>query len=85
MANTSMRKKKSEPERVSAEAGQTSRCESCGKPFTCGFSLRGCWCSEVKLSDAARANLRARYRNCLCHECLQLYADAIEASSPSNS
>ena len=46
-------------------------CETCGGPFTCGAKLSGCWCSEISLSDEARAELKARYRNCLCRECLQ--------------
>ena len=45
-------------------------CESCGQPFSCELSLAGCWCSEVKLTDAARARLRAEYRGCLCRGCL---------------
>ena len=46
-------------------------CEACGKEFTCGASLAGCWCTELKLSDEARAELRSRYSNCLCRECLE--------------
>ena len=46
-------------------------CESCGKNFTCGASLSGCWCSEIKLTDEARAELKAQYRDCLCRECLE--------------
>jgi Cysteine-rich CWC len=51
-----------------------SACESCGEEFACGASLAGCWCSEVKLDDAARAELRARFRRCLCRACLEGYA-----------
>jgi hypothetical protein len=46
-------------------------CESCGKEFSCGASLRGCWCSEVNLSDITRAELRGLYKDCLCRECLE--------------
>lgn len=46
-------------------------CESCGNNFTCGASLSGCWCAEIKLSDEARADLKRRYRDCLCRECLE--------------
>ena len=46
-------------------------CEACGKPFTCGATLTGCWCSEIKLSDETRTDLQASYRNCLCRECLE--------------
>src|SRR6266853_5027539 len=47
-----------------------STCDACGSDFSCGASLRGCWCSEIKLSDEARAEMRARYRGCLCRQCL---------------
>jgi hypothetical protein len=46
-------------------------CESCGKSFSCGASLKGCWCSEIKLGDEDRAALKGRYRDCLCRECLE--------------
>jgi len=49
---------------------EASVCEACGNEFACGASLRGCWCSEIKLSDEARAELKGRYTNCLCRECL---------------
>ena len=49
-------------------------CESCGAEFTCGASLGGCWCAEVELDDAARAELRSRFRRCLCRACLESYA-----------
>lgn len=50
-----------------------ARCESCGAEFACGASLAGCWCSEVELDDAARAELRTRFRSCLCRACLESY------------
>jgi len=57
-----------------ALSGTLSRervCESCGKEFSCGASLRGCWCSEVNLSDTTRTELRGLYKDCLCRECLE--------------
>jgi hypothetical protein len=50
------------------------KCEACGKEFGCGASLAGCWCSDVKLSDAARAELGTRYKRCLCPNCLEQIA-----------
>lgn len=49
-------------------------CESCGAEFACGAKLSGCWCSEVKLDDAARAELSTRFRGCLCRACLEGHA-----------
>ena len=49
-------------------------CERCGERFTCGASLGGCWCAEIKLSDAAHAQLRQQYRDCLCRKCMEAAA-----------
>lgn len=51
-----------------------STCESCGGEFACGAALAGCWCGEVKLTDETRAELRARFRRCLCRACLERFA-----------
>ena len=60
-----------------------SRCEACGNPFTCGATLSGCWCSEIKLSDETRAELKTKYGNCLCRECLEkLAGDATKDETP---
>lgn len=47
------------------------RCEACGNEFSCGASLKGCWCAEIELPDAARRELRGLYRDCLCRTCLE--------------
>jgi len=52
------------------------KCESCGNDFTCGASLKGCWCSEIKLSDKTRGEFRSRFKDCLCRECLEKAAEA---------
>ena len=47
-------------------------CEACGQSFACEINLgHGCWCGEIKLSDETRAELRSRYRSCLCRPCLE--------------
>jgi hypothetical protein len=46
-------------------------CDSCGNQFTCGAGLSGCWCSEINLTDEARAELKTQYRDCLCRGCLE--------------
>ena len=63
---------------------EPSTCEACGGPFTCGAKLSGCWCAEIKLSDETRAELKGRYRNCLCRECLEKAA-ASEPFQPTSS
>jgi hypothetical protein len=61
--------------RVLPQCVAPSACEACGRAFTCGATLAGCWCQEIKLSEEARAGLRARYERCLCRVCLENYAE----------
>jgi hypothetical protein len=50
-------------------------CAACGAEFSCGaLSAAGCWCAGLKLSDATRAELGAKYEGCLCRDCLAAYA-----------
>jgi hypothetical protein len=53
---------------------EPSICEACGELFTCGATLSGCWCQEIKLSEAVRTELRSRYDRCLCRTCLEGFA-----------
>lgn len=47
-------------------------CPACGESFACELSLaKGCWCTEVKLNDETRQQLRERYSGCLCRACLE--------------
>jgi len=50
-------------------------CEACGNEFSCGASLRGCWCSEIDLNDETRVDLKTQYRDCLCRDCLSSVSD----------
>ena len=49
-------------------------CEACGEKFVCGATLAGCWCREIKLSEATRVELKERYKGCLCRACLEKFA-----------
>src|SRR5262249_55604692 len=51
-------------------------CESCGQPFACEVALGGCWCSEIRLSEATRSMLREKFADCLCRDCLTKYKAA---------
>lgn len=51
-----------------------SVCESCGGEFVCGAAITGCWCTEIKLSDETRADLRNKFDRCLCRNCLEALA-----------
>ena len=58
------------------ELRRAMTCESCGQPFRCELALGGCWCKDVPLTDAERTAIRARYRDCLCPECLKKHYDS---------
>jgi len=51
--------------------GRDLKCESCGTAFTCGVSLKGCWCSDIQVSNEARTAMRTQYKDCLCRGCLE--------------
>lgn len=56
---------------VSPEYKEPSVCEACGEEFICGISIRGCWCTEVKVSEEVRRELKDKYTKCLCRKCLE--------------
>ncbi len=66
---------------ISPACREPETCEACGSSFTCGAALSGCWCTEVKLSERVREQLRGRYQHCLCRECLERFAAEDEESS----
>lgn len=55
-------------------------CEACGQLFGCGASLTGCWCMSVKVQAEVREQLRGKYKNCLCPECLARFAQEPNAT-----
>lgn len=52
------------------------KCVACGEEFGCGANagpgdaIPNCWCSAVEVSEAALAEMQARYQGCLCRNCL---------------
>jgi hypothetical protein len=58
--------------------GRELKCGACGENFTCGVSLKGCWCSEVELTNEDRKEMREKYSDCLCRGCLEKQAGAGE-------
>lgn len=44
-------------------------CESCGQVFECrGYQ---CWCGKVGITDPQMDWIAARYKDCLCSNCLR--------------
>jgi hypothetical protein len=59
---------------MSMESNNTQRqlvCESCGASFGCYPAPEGgCWCREVKVSDEQLGDLRSKFGDCICPDCL---------------
>jgi hypothetical protein len=51
-------------------------CPRCTEIFGCGARTGGCWCAEVTLDDAVRADFAHFYDGCLCPDCLREVEDA---------
>ena len=66
-------KAKNAPGFISEKNKTPSVCESCGEEFTCGATLKGCWCMNVELSDKTREHLNTNFKNCLCKNCLEKF------------
>lgn len=45
-------------------------CPRCGGTVACGAAQGHCACFGLALGEALRADLAARYRGCLCLDCL---------------
>jgi Cysteine-rich CWC len=50
-------------------------CESCGATFgCCPVPKGGCWCADIGISNAALEELKAKFTECICPECLVKHA-----------
>ena len=59
---------------ISEKYKEPSLCEGCGEEFVCGASLKGCWCMKVDLTDENREELKSKFKDCLCPNCLEKLA-----------
>ena len=55
---------------------EASVCGACSESFECGARAGSCWCSEISLSEPLRAELRERFKGCLCRACLEKFSEA---------
>lgn len=70
--------------KIEAKNPDDKFCESCGKPFGCGARRDGCWCADVRVPAEIADALKAKYKDCLCPDCLQRLSstDAFIVSYP---
>ncbi len=58
-------------------------CPRCGGGFACGAQAGHCDCFDIRLSEALRADLAARYPDrCLCLRCLREVMAADAGAAP---
>ena len=57
-------------------------CESCGATFSCcPVPEGGCWCADVCIAEAARRQLREKFNECICRDCLLKHFGSEDAVS----
>ena len=67
-----------------AAGWRSTACPRCGATFACGVGAdraAPCFCAAIPLAPQRLAELRARYSDCLCAECLTALANEPEASA----
>jgi len=52
-------------------------CPRCGAGFEC-LHAPGCWCTDYTLLPEKLNRLKQEFDNCLCPQCLALYASKIK-------
>ena len=57
-------------------------CEACGAVFQCGGYQ--CWCGKVGITERQMDWIAARFKDCLCPECLNEVSAGDQIVSPVN-
>ena len=58
------------------------KCPRCGREFVCKHNA-DCFCVKYKLSEKAKKDIRSKWSECLCEDCLSAYAEPIAPESES--
>ena len=50
------------------------RCLACGSTFGCCLvPISSCWCSKVEVSDTVLVEIRRKFSDCICPDCLNKF------------
>ena len=52
----------------------TKKCSKCEMPFECCNEKMGCWCEDLHIDLETLKELKSKYDNCLCPNCLKEYS-----------
>lgn len=55
------------------------QCSKCNTSFECKNDAMGCWCQQYTLSADTLKHLKENFENCLCPQCLAIYAEEEQA------
>jgi hypothetical protein len=58
------------------------KCPKCGRVFVCKHD-ESCFCMKYHLSEEAKKDIRSKWNECLCEDCLRLFAETIVPKSES--
>jgi hypothetical protein len=59
-------------------------CPRCGKMFECKHN-KDCFCMKYYLTPEAKKDIQSKWTECLCEDCLSLFAQPIELKYESRS
>jgi hypothetical protein len=63
---------------------RSTTCPRCGRPFACGVDANRatpCFCASYALGAERLAELRAKWSDCLCADCLATLANDAERAA----
>jgi hypothetical protein len=58
------------------------KCPKCGRVFVCKHD-ESCFCMKYVLSEESKKDIRSKWNECLCEDCLRLFAETIVPKSES--
>lgn len=54
------------------------KCQRCNSYFLCNsIDITNCFCNPIIISNAAKKNIKTKYNDCLCANCLNYFNNNI--------